>query len=512
MDGTKRAIDEVIWNGKSNKETIIANHTKVEWIIKTNSRNYTMGSDECIRVLASMGLQIPKSPSRFEMLAEYLRTKCALRGRSISAVIDLPIAKDDNVMKMLLQLCETATLAHNHTLNDFCTLRAIRTSLSTGITKYLTQILTAYTVTLRRRGDLHTAFSFAHIVSKIYNRFPEDRGAEYARAQMILDCGVLPLKNLFSSRIDPLFACYKLGIACGIVETALTSVMMMTYHYYVASLPLNTVFDAKLTLFQEKATLYHMPSFHVFFKGVRQFQLNLVHTSEKPTELNGLIMKEEEVLATLDGNAKDMTVRDYSLFRLILAVVFDDEEAMHAMVKRLEPFPFFDLPVARMHMRHLFDGMACLILGRRQKNRDLIRKGRKFMNRFRKLERIGSENAPPVYKCLRALLYQSQWYFNEAISSCEASNLLHLAALMNEHCGYMLRWEKKDQKLAEQYICNAFLLYNDWGAFAKVSTMKKKYSFLQTVPAARKSRTSGTLLSMLANQKTASSVADSIVY
>ncbi len=506
MDGTKTAFDEVIWNGKSLKDTCIAYHTKVEWTVKTNSRNYIMGANESIKLLESHGQQIPTDPSRIEIVVEHAQMTLALRGRRISDMANLPLAEDDSLMKLIFQLCHLLSLAHHHSLNRFVTMRAIRLSLEKGITKYMSEILMTYTIPLRITGKLNLAYSYATVVSSIYERFPEDRGAEYARAQMILYSGIVPLKIRFCEGIDPLYSSYGLALSCGDVDTALVSAMLLSMHYHASSLPLNTMFDARLRLFEEKAKLYHQPSFTAIFQCCRQFQCNLINPSGKPTVLEGCVMNEDKILADLDGNNKSMTIRDFSMFSIMLGVIFDDEDTMEEMMVRLEDYPHFDLPIVRMHLRLLFHGIASLLLGRRKTNKNYSRKGFEMMEEFKKLARIGSENAQPAYKCLQAVYYHKKFYYEEAIASCSSMKLTHLEAIMNEHFGLMYK-EEGNMTSAEYHIGKAFWLYHDWGAFAKVESMKERFDFL--LKASRKDKTERTTLSIFL-QKATASIADSV--
>lgn len=497
MDGTKVAIDEVVWNGKSLKDTCIALYTKVDWMVATNSRNYSMGANESMKLLGTYGQHFPSNPSKMEMLMEHAQMTIAMRGRRISDMASLPLAEDDSLMKLIFQLCHLLSLAHNHTLNRFVTMRAIRLSLEKGITKYMSKILMTYTIPLRIDGKLQLSYSYATVVSSIYERFPEDRGAEYARAQMILYVGIVPLKIRFSEGIDVLYSTYGLALSCGDVETALVSAMHLPMHYHASSLPLNSMLETRVKLFEEKSKQYHQPSFTAIFQCCRQFQQNLVYPCEKPAALQGSIMDEDKVLADLDGNNKSMTIRDFGMFRMMLAVIFDDEETMEEMMIRLEAYPYFDLPVVRMHLRLLYHGLASLLLGRRKAKRDYCRQGLEMMKEFQKLVRIGSENAQPVYKCFQAVYQNKRRYYEEAIGACSAMNLTHLEALMNEHCGFMYQ-EAGDHRSAEYYMGRAMWLYHDWGALAKVYSMKKRYPFLQK--ASRDCKTGRTSLSTFIQQ------------
>jgi hypothetical protein len=482
---TKAAIDEVDkYANNSLGDKCTAHYTKVAMTVETNSRNHAMGAEESVELLrTTYGLNIPIRPTKADIVKEKIRLKIALGTRPMTILSDLPIMQDDRRMKLLGQLAHFSNLAHNTRLTTFVTLRAILISLEKGINKYLPHMISDYTCSLRISGQFRTCYSFAAVVTSIYERFPDDRGGDYAMGICVLRSGILHLKEPFHESIDSFLLCHRIGLAAGNTEVAFTCAMHVPLLYYASGLPLNAQLEQKLILFEAKAKQLSQPGFLVIFQCCRQVLYNLLGRSNNsnPTELKGEVMDEDVVLSQLEGNSKKMTIRDLSIFRLMLAFIFGDVETMQAMMERLESYPIFDLPLVRQHLRVTFHGLAALTLGRTEKNKEHTKQGHNMMKEVRKLDQIGSFNAAPVYMCLKAVDKHKQAAYDEAIFACSKARLMHLEAMMYEHCGRMLL-EKNKQELANEYLGRAYWLFTDWGAMAKVKQLGLQFKFLGNYP------------------------------
>ncbi|KAL3942025.1 MAG: hypothetical protein SGBAC_003711 [Bacillariaceae sp.] len=463
----KDAINVVLQNARQPYDKCSALHTKLQLVVQTSNRNHALGAEESIKLLSSFGIHIPLKPSRKDVIVEKVKLRAALGMRDISVLASMHTMERDCLMKIIDQLCHFATSSHNDNLVAIVALRAMRISLKTGISKYLPQILVTYAVPLRGSGKLKDAYKLASFVEKLWERFPQ----ENPKFQLLLQSGAMHLKKSFHSSVDEFVYLYGLALANANIEYALTIAMHVPLLHFASGLPLSKSFESQLCIFEEKATQLAQPTFVALFKGFRQFLHNLKGNCSNPLELNGGVMKEDEVLCHFEGNSRLMTLRDFSVLRLTLACIFDDTRTMIAMLDRLKSYPLFDCPVVREHTRMAYIGIAALILGRSSGDREFKKLGQKTLKAFKKLNDIGSKNAPPVYLCLRAIKKHTIEAYERAIRACLAANMLHFAAMMNEQCGKMLLSEGS-YDLGTEYLGAALWLYDDWGADGKVQQMK----------------------------------------
>jgi predicted ATPase len=533
----KAAVEECLANAKSHNDKCTAYFTKVNLAVgRSEQKRFGDGILESVEILAGMGISIPSKPTKADLLGEKLRLQLALGSRSISAVADLPLAEEDWKVKLLCQLGLLANYCQNMDLTALTTLRALRLALQEGATQYLPRLLTSYAVSLRKKGQLSVASSYAAVVNRLYARFPDARGGgEYAKGQTILYCGVVHLQESFHESLDVVLSLYRMNLAGGNVDMGLSSAMHFPLLYLASGLPLNSLLDPKLILFQNKSRQLNRPGFEAIFKGYRQFLRNLQGKSSfaatttnpngtafDPTRLKGDIMDEKEILTKMEGNSFKMTLRDFGILRLGLACIFGDYDAMIKMMDRLKEFPLFDLSLVREHLRLTFHGLAAFLVGRKQKNKQWLSVGKEILQSVKKLLQSSSSsgsrningNVRPLYQCLRAVECGKKGFFDEAIASCSAQNLLHLEALMQEQCGRMLLDTASSTAPArnstaatdsssslssspsssppyQTYLSNSTWLYNDWGAYAKVEQLKKEFPFLSKTPRGGRGLTGG---------------------
>eukprot|EP00957_Ditylum_brightwellii_P010529 797744-Ditylum_brightwellii.AAC.1 len=171
-----------------------------------------------------------------------------------------------------------------------------------------------------------------------------------------------------------------------------------------AGLPLNSpLLIPKLLLYEEAAIRLQRPTFQISFSSVRQLVLNLQKSPANPTELKGDVFDEESVLSTFEGNSQRTSRRDTSTLRLFLALLFWDEECMISMLEILSKFAEPDVITSRTHFRLFVIGLAGFEMGRKKKDKSLIQLASKCLEYFKKLTKLGSLSATPIYRLMKAV-------------------------------------------------------------------------------------------------------------
>jgi predicted ATPase len=484
FDFSKAAIDQVLENAKSLTEKYRAHYVLVDSFDRGSNRNYTLACRKGIEILALYGVHLSVSPSKSDVIVEKRRMESAMAGKRLEDLVELPVAVDDSVTRFLAQVSSFAVLSGDDKLSRLCNIiahRLTRLSLVDGISRHFPECCVFYATNLRKEGKHRAAYAYAEVALKMLDRFP-NQGSSYIRCQIGIRSGLIHLFRHFRESLGPFLDIHRLGIADGAIGFGMVGAMHYFMCYFAIGLPLNSLLEPKLILFEEEALRYGFPSIGIVFCILRQFIENLQGKADNPTILKGKVMDEEETLRCMEDNARNMTCRDISIYRLELAYIFCDDETAAKMLEVLEDYPLFDLPILRQHTRMTYCGLAALSLGRRQKQGSEmhLKLGRRIMKEFEKPALEGSENAHPVFMCLRAEDCPSKSYYDEAIQACSNASLMHLEAMMNERCGLFLLEEIEDQKklLAEPYLSRAMWLYNDWCATGKVYQMMQRHEFL----------------------------------
>ena len=496
---------EIFQSATSLADKSRVHHCYLEATNSLNNNDYGLAVDTAVDLLKLYNIELPGSPERRQIRREKMMLRFGLRGRSLLCVAKFPVATD----QLLLTQVVVASRAMLYSL--FCKrsnlslllgYRMLRIILRNKfITKEVPSCLVVMGGQLRENRKYESAFLFANAAIALMDRFPNERGLGFFRAKLGLYASLFCLRQSFRDCIEQYLDLYKWGYSQGETENGLGAAMCAMYSFMIASFPLNALFEPKLILFEEMALNRGRKNFSIIFRLIRQYLYNLQggeKASTVPSHVNGEAITEEEALGMLEGPVRKQNLRDISMIRLELSVIFDDEESMREMVERLDEYPLHDVLTARQHLRMTYTGFACLILlqkrpPRNAQTRMMERWAKQSLKFFEELARFGSPNAQTVYACMKALQNPSVSSFDEAIQVCGNAGLFNLTAFMNERCGLMLMEQSQnsnDQNTTmkaddgstpsyETYLKCAFWFYHDWGAMGKVSQLKSRFECLK---------------------------------
>ena len=481
--------EDVMQNAKCLTDKTRAQYAYLQSLCAKNNNNYEISIEKGIEVLQMYDIQVPSTPNDGQVKGAKMRLQVALRGRTLFCCSKFPMATD----KVFIAQCKIAQIVCNHAFfaKRFNTAvvigyRMLRLSLmKKAITKDIPYMVVCLGAPCRQKEKYDDASMYANIGISLMERFPGEKSLEFLKAKIAMYSILSSLRLPFRDAIEIFLDLNNGLLNKGETDLGLASGMLAMFCFYHASLPLNSLLEPKLLLFEETASNSGRKTFVVVFSLMRQCLYNLQgcsKSSSRPTELHGEAFQEDAVLEQFEGNPKKMTLRDISIVRLMLAVIFDDEETMDAMLVRLDDYPVHDPPVKRQHFRMAYTSLASHILCRK------TNKHKKWadtsMNFFEKLSRFGSPNAQPLTACIKALRKNNVAAFDDAISVCGNDGLLNLTALMNERCGLMLLDEAESNGNTPtnhvEYLKCAIWLYHDWGAAAKVAQLQSRFTFLKT--------------------------------
>ena len=360
--------EEIVANARTLAEKSRAHIACVAATAKKSE--FSLAVDKAAQILKIHGIHVPKrSPTKIQVRREKARLTLALRGRSLVCLSKFPIASDEIVetkMKLVQMLTIYAHFQKQANLPTMLGHRMLREGLKKrAITKDFPFVLVLLASPLRQQEKYNAAFSYANAAIALMARFPEERGLEFLKGKMALYASLRCLRSPFRDDIETFFDLNKQLLSKGENGSGLGAGMLAMYCFLDASLPLSSLLEPKLLLFEEAASEVGIKSFVLVFRMIRQCLYNLqgcLNASFVPTDLNGSAFNEETVMPELGGETARMTFRDISIIRLQLAVIFDSETVMDEMLDRLDKYPVDDLAIVRQHIRMSYVGFASLIL------------------------------------------------------------------------------------------------------------------------------------------------------
>ena len=503
-DRAQVAVDQVLQHANCLQDKCLAQFYSIEIITSRKDRNYSLAAQKGVEFLAQHGVVIPRNPKDAILWREKLKLQFKQGKRQLTDLLSGPRMADpyqEAILRLLEQLSRCAVYT-NPNLCMMVSYTAQRLSYEQGWNKFLPAMLPHYAILLRKQGKFQEAYKVGVAADEMLNKICE--GSSWVRGMNACSGCILHLKMNIAKSIEVFNEVHRVGLTCGDVEWSCMGAMMYALCYFCAGYPTNALFEPKLILFQQEAErLGQPPSVVVTFSIFRQFVLNLQGKGNpNPCLLIGKAVSEDEALAQFEGNTHKQTLRDISIFRLMLSCIFSDWNVAQDMVDRLVGYPEFDFPIARQHLRDVFVGLASFSLAKKLKAEGKNKMAKKYlslakqrMQWFTKLAKTGSENAPPIVICFRAEEKPSRERYNAAIDYCGQVGLLHLEAYMTERFGrYLLSLEQqqpesnsstandpesRDHSEAELCLTKAMWLYFDWGAIGKVSQMRTEHKFLQ---------------------------------
>ncbi len=479
------AIEKLLEHAKTNDDKFIAYLYRMLCHCD-QTRDYNAATEEGLSIMKLFGYGIPSSPNKADMMKEEMLLNVSLRNRNFSFLVDLPI-RDQPILELIDHWSGLAVCCSKEKEVQVVTWRAIRHSIDHGIDRHLPSLLASLGVVYKKQGKLKKSYALGNVAVLMAERF-RDHKELYANARFRAYAGLMGQIESFEKCADCLLQCANDLELAGKFELSFLSHMVYFYSYFASGFPLNSLLETKFLAVEDFSRRVNKISLSATFQMQRQFTCNLRRTTKFPTELNGEAFREREVLETLDENIKIQTLRDSSSHRLQLAYIFGDEECMIRMLGILASYPFTDIVVSRLHNRLCFVGLASFTMGRARNDDTLLELGEKCLSYFKKLAKLGSLNAIPVYALLKAVKCPKRETFENAIEECMKSSVTHLKAIANERYGVFLL-ATDDQPLAKKYLARACELYYEWGANGKAIAMKSDYAFLQVIN--RKSSFSG---------------------
>ena len=474
-DVAEELINEVLGNAVNEGDKCHALATLLKVTAEKGEKDYNRGAKKGCDIL-----ELPFSPSKNYIAKERVLLKLQQRNQSLAALLKMPLVKDP-ILRMKMKLYSTtqefANLSQNSALVKLIELRALRDAYTHKMVgPDLAHMFANSAVGLVKEGKFETALAYANLATSIMNQSPD---VESGWIRLKLKFGVLQLRHAFHEDVPDCEVLYKRLISSGSVSEGMGCALTCAQAYYCGGLPLNSVWGTKLLLYERAARDFGKDSFVLLFQLNRQFLLNLSGKSEcNLTTFKGEAFDEEKALSRLEGNSRSMAVRDISTLRMQLAFIFGDEECEDKMIEILATYPLTDMMVARQHLRLSFLGLAILERGKKVKHtKEVTEIGKTILKRMSVLSKAGSPNALPVYLCLIAMQSMSVSAFDKAIEASATANMVHLEAVMNERCALHLQ-EKGENTEMQAYMTKAVQCYHTWGAYAKVTHLKQKYTFL----------------------------------
>ncbi|MEH1790067.1 MAG: GAF domain-containing protein, partial [Nostoc sp.] len=437
-----------------------------------------------LEALELVGVSLPKSPQPSDIQQAITQTVSNLQGKKIEDLINLPLMTDVEKLAATQMLASmfTPTYQAAPALLPLVTCELMNLSISYGNSPFSTPGYVFYGMLLNSVfQDIESSYQFGKLAINLAEQFNS----------LEIKTHIFHLVGSFSihgkahirETLPILWDSYESGVECGSFEYAGISGMVRYKYAYFMGQELTAlaremafVRDALARIKQENALGCHQIT--------QQSVLNLLNPSGNTCSLRGEVYNEETRLPLMKQVNDRTEVTYLYLNKLILCYLLG--EYQQAQENSLESEQYLDGVQGMMSVPvfHFYDSLTHLAIYPSvpdSQQEDILSRVTKNQEKMK----LWSDHAPMNFQHKFDLVAAEQFrilgnkteaieYYDLAISGAKANEYIQEEALANELAAkFYLDWGR--QRIAVDYMIEAYYGYARWGAKAKVADLERRY-------------------------------------
>ncbi|MEH1944222.1 MAG: ATP-binding sensor histidine kinase [Nostoc sp.] len=435
------------------------------------------------RLLEQLGVTIPETPTPADIQQSIQDVSELIGLRQVEDFVDLPVMTDAKTIAIvqIVNGIMAAAYASGSLLFPLLIVLSVKLSLRHGNIAASASSYACYSmIVCNMQQDVDLATQFGQLALNLVSKL--DAKATKPEVLMILASCILHRKSHIKETLPLLREGYTTGLEVGNLEylghcgttfcinsfwcgQPLTTLEQDTRTYYNVLVQLNQLIPANYSL--------------IYWQSI----LNLLGFAEHPTLLSGSALQEVEFLPLLQSANDLFGLYHFYLHKLMLGFLFGEVELASnyavegrnylkgAVTTVGEPtFYFYDSLIA-LALLSQQSGEVSTALERVAENQAQLQHWAHHapMNHQHKVDLVEAEK----YRVLGHKVEASEFY-DRAISGAKANEYIQEEALANELAAkFYLDWGR--QRIASDYMIEAYYAYARWGAKAKVAELERRY-------------------------------------
>ena len=431
--------------------------------------------------------EFPRRMQTFHVVRSFRQVRRLLKKYSDFGVLLLPIMTDKNkllAMDHLTRLSLRAYRCNKMIMVLLCILRQIVLSFKHGVCPDTAQALAAYGMLLCGTfGDQDGGSRMGRLAHQLIEGMNTRDRTKYKN----MECRVLATTSInidswaqpITGILDTLQLASHLGMESGDLEYGYLSWAASNSIAYVSGFPLPSI-DESGTQLMAQMKYYKVTSILSMYEGFRLVVSTLMGTSTTPFD-----WKKFSVIPIPEDANSDFTVLWTYWSILQMAYYFGELEVGFEIIQPFRKIAAIDSSYAVQSIRVFFSGLIACALAGKTGNAMYKRLARKLTLEMQNIMRKRGLNNLHRCQIMQAALAACESptkpgireSFDSAISTARKAGFVQDAALCNELAGEHLL-KIKDTDSAKHYFSQAKMLYEEWGAVAKVECLVRKYGDL----------------------------------
>lgn len=449
-----------------------------------------------LNILNLLGYWLPKNPNSVFLfpliIFELLRLKFNLK-RKLKAVKSKEIhglaetfkeTHEPNLVaasRIFGSIASSLQISHPLLL-CFGLIKGIRMFLRHGISRETPFFFSGYGMLLcSGLGNYKDGISFGELALALIDRF---KNKNYrGKVNCVVSWAIQPRKIHFEDTLDSLVNAVDYSLESGDIEYASHSIHMYLFHQFLVGMPLVSLKN-EMETYGNTVSKFKQTTILQFIKIHHQSVLNLLGYSKKPDAIEGEEFSENLSLPDLIGKNDHVSLLTYYIQKNFLCYIFEDFATASATADKIDLYSD-SFPSPTLSLAYLYGSLSrlvqCDVSNSKVQKKKLVKKVKTNQAKLKKWASYAPMNFLNKWTLVQAELQRilgqdsdAAESFDKAIDLSKQNGFVQEEALSNELAAKF--WLKKGKThFAKLYLTKAFLAYQQWGSFAKLKQLRRKY-------------------------------------
>ncbi|MFB2920363.1 ATP-binding protein, partial [Aerosakkonema funiforme] len=434
--------------------------------------------------LAEFGIDLPTQANEAKISKALQDLQAQLNGREIASLIDLPTMSEPKAIAaiQLLRMLFAPILIGNPSLLPLLSATMVRLSLQFGNNPASTVGYVIHGMMLCAFfNEVETGCEFGYLAISLQEKF--NNQVMKCLVSSIFGGFIQHRQRSLLATLSVMKEAYTIGMETGDFLYAGYSIQGYAYLSLFANVDLNTL-SAELPPYSLVLSQVKQNAACILLDLVRQVVENLQETVSQPDSLIGSFYNETLMWPKHQQDNDLVPIAFAYVYKLMLAYLFSNYQAAFEYTHQIQPYfmaaagalhiPIFHFYAALTHLALLPSQSPTEsgdILLQMQSHQTILHQWAQqaTMNHLHKWYLVEAER----HRVLDEKIAATECY-DKAISLAKANEYLQEEALANELAAkFYLDWGK--QRIAQEYMIEAYYCYARWGAKAKVADLEKRY-------------------------------------
>ncbi|MEH2350465.1 MAG: AAA family ATPase [Nostoc sp.] len=487
FEQTDRLIASILQNARNLLDKVTAYETKILAEIAQNQMPNAIST--ALDVLKQLGIQLPKQPTKIDVLLGLAKTKLILGTKKTAQLIDLPKMSNPQALAAMriLSSATSATFFSAPQLMPLFVFERINLSVRYGNTALSAVAYAWYGLILCAVVmDIEAGYQFGQLTLQVLERF----NATDSKAQtLFINCtGIRHWREPMKNTLPPLLEAYQTGLETGDLEYATWAAFMYSYSQYWTGKHLSDMEPIIRSLMVAIAPLNQKKGL-IYLQLIHQLVLNLLGNIKNPSILSGESYQAAEMILGQQASKDNLGLFMSYVHQQYLHYLFEEYAQAVETAKVAKLYLDGGLSTIFTVLHYFYESLALLAVypqvssSERQQLLKQVKGNQKKLKKWafhapsnhqHKFLLVEAEQYRILKKYLEAIAF-----YDRAIALAKENQYLNDEALANELAAkFYLYWGK--EKIAAGYMEEAYYCYSLWGAKAKVVDLETRYPQLLT--------------------------------